>query len=372
VVFFGPGLDEPGGMAKRTRLMARSLAERGWEVRVISRSGTHTRFRVTREGRVRALDIPGFNLQRAGSLLYLAVAPLAGVWWGWRSDSFMAVQLKSTAIVAALLGWLLRRPYVALTTSTGDLSEVAYVSSGTLAPLRRRLLARAFSLVAQSKSGAYELRQIVAAEHVAVVPTPVAIPSRIPPLDGRPRVAFSGRFSTEKDLPRLLEVWERIGAKVPDACLTLVGSGGAYRSVEQDLKTRVAQSATLRRCVIFTGWVDEQEVARQVASSDIYVFPSLSEGMSNALLEACALGRVVVASDIPANVAVLGSEYPLLHQPGETDDLERAMRLALENQTVRAKARSMALAAAARCSIERVTDSLERLLYEAADRARHK
>ena len=94
-----------------------------------------------------------------------------------------------------------------------------------------------------------------------------------------------------------------------------MGAGGEYRSVEDELRAMIAADEALRRTVDLPGWVaDVGEFLRQ---ADVYVFPSLSEGMSNALLQACAWHRVVVASDIEANRAILGEDYPLLFRAGD-------------------------------------------------------
>jgi glycosyltransferase involved in cell wall biosynthesis len=130
----------------------------------------------------------------------------------------------------------------------------------------------------------------------------------------------------------------------------------------------VSECPILRQSVSFTGWVDD--VAPFLREADVYAFPSRTEGMSNALLEACALRRVVVASDIPANRAVLGEGYPLLFRAGSGVDLGSALERALDD----GRARSDAVAHIDRrlplFSVNSVLDRLEALL-RAADRPRH-
>lgn len=367
IVFFTPGFHEAGGAAQRSRLIARELALRGYSVRVIGRAGTLARPRLTREQGLVALELPGFGRRRLGGLLYLACAVPLGVLWGRRCWSFMSLQLVSPSSAAAVCSWIRRRPFVALGSTSGRLAELDDVLGSRFSSLRRRLLGRASFLVAQTPFGADELKRVVRPDKIATVPTPVA-PVRPAALNGRPRALYCGRFSEEKDLPRLISAWRVVAEGRVDAELRLVGAGGSYRSVEASLRAQVAEDPGLRRSVSFTGWLDD--VGAELAAADVFVFPSLSEGMSNALLEACSWRRVVVASDIPPNRAVLGDDYPLLFRAGETTSLIAALRAALDDGHVRGRAIDAIERRLPEFSIQVVVDRLEALL-DAADRSRH-
>ncbi len=85
-----------------------------------------------------------------------------------------------------------------------------------------------------------------------------------------------------------------------------------------------------------------RDVAHILAGSDIFVFPSLAEGMSNALLEALAAGLPVVASDIAANKAVITHDRNgLLAAAGDAADFSKQLlRLltSVETRTTLARA----------------------------------
>ena len=334
IVFFTPGLHEVGGAAQRSRLLAAGVAARGWDVRVVARSSMQRRFHF-RRGDARLLEVPGFGRRRLGALLYMLCALPAGLIWGRRARAFVAIQLASPAVAAGLCAGVWRRPYVAFTSTTGELSEVSAVDSARTAGFRRRLLKRARFLIAQTPEAALEFTDLVPRDRVAVLPTPVEQAGAMP-LNGEPRVLFLGRLCWEKNLPTLLEAWRAVVDVIPAATLTLVGEGGAYRSVEDELRASVEADPKLRRSVRFAGWQDD--VSPYVATHDVFVLPSRSEGMSNALLEACARSRVVVASDIPGNRAVLGDNYDLLVPPGDPETLGRALVRALSDQPTRASA----------------------------------
>ena len=113
--------------------------------------------------------------------------------------------------------------------------------------------------------------------------------------------------------------------------------------------------------VTFTGWV--RNVGQHLQAADVYVFPSLEEGMSNALLEACAWRRVIVASDIAANRAVLGDEFPLLFRAGDTADLASSLRRAFLNAPLRLEAQRQVETRIQESSIDAVVNRLEELLH---------
>lgn len=376
IVIFGPGPGEPGGAPRRSQLLASGLAARGWTVYLLGRSTSRQWFRLKRSGTLTVVEVPGFQRPRAGTVLFLACTVPLGTLLGWRGASLLSIQLVAPSTAAALCAAVLRRPYVAMATTSGAGGEVAHLLDANLQPrgqwpaatyrvdrwLRRRLLSKASFVVAQNAAGARELSKVIAQQRIVVLPTPVE-QVEAPPLHGRPRAVFVGRFSKDKDLLHLLEAWLVVVAQRPDARLTLVGDGGEHQSVEADLRRLVTEQEPLARTVTFTGWVED--VTPFLAGADIFVFPSLTEGMSNALLEACACGRVIVASDIPANRAVLEDDHPLLFRAGDVDALSRTLLLAFGDHRIVADARRRALASAARFSIESVAEQLEHLLEQA-------
>jgi glycosyltransferase involved in cell wall biosynthesis len=348
-------------------LLAGALVGRGWDVLIVGRKVKGNRLVRVRRQNIRILEMPGFGRRRLGALFYLVGSLSIGLFIGRGTAGFVAIQLSSPATAAGLCGFATRRPFLVMSSTSGFLSEAALLNGRCGAALRRTILARASAVVAQTGVAADELAVVLPGVQVAVVPNPVA-PRAHPPLNGQPKVAFSGRLSEEKDLGRLLSVWDELVAERPAARLVLIGAGSAHRSVEAQLRRQVARSARLRRAVRFTGWLPDPAV--ELVACDVFVFPSLSEGMSNALLEACVLGRVVVASDIPGNVSVLGQDYPLLFEAGSSEQLLFALRTALDDARTRSRCRDEVLTRSKQFAPAAVAEHIERLLTS-ADRSRH-
>ena len=347
-------------------------------MRVIARSRAR-RPRLTRAADLTVVEIPSFRYSRAGTLLYLAAAIVLGLTWGLRSSVLVAINLYAPLTAAAICARVLRRPYLALSTTSGEASEAAYLLNddlnrrGRWSPraygidrrLRRSFLRRATFVVAQSDAAASELAGLVLGDRLAVVPTPVCLLSDPPPLGGAPTVLFAGRFSREKGVLDLLQAWPLVVAELPNATLTLAGASIQGESIEDEVRRLVTRDVTLRATVSLAGWVPN--VMPLLARSDVFVLPSLpfQEGMSNVLLEACASARVIVASDIPANRAVLGDDYPLLFPAGDIDRLGESLLRALRDDPIRARARAAVLDRAAAFSVDRVITRLEKVLETA-------
>lgn len=367
VVFFGPGFHEVGGAQKRARLLTSGLARSGWTVRAVNRAGTRHRFATAKEERLFALDVPGLGLRRLGALFYVLVGFLLGLSWGIRSSVLVAMQVGSQTLVASVVGALLRKPFVVLGTSSGMLSELAILREGRGSRIRRWAIRRAAFVIVQTEGAASELEGVVGSGRIGVLPNPVE-PVAPVPLDGAPRALFMGRLSEEKDLPNLISAWRAVAAGRPGARLTLLGEGGHFRSVEPLLRATISGDPLLRETVAMKGWVADP--LPDLLASDVFVFPSLSEGMSNSLLEACAAGRVVVASAISSNIAVLGEDYPLLFPPGDCHQLESMLVDAFDDHDKRRAALETVAARLRAFSPDRVLRLLEGVLFDAQDRAR--
>jgi len=95
-----------------------------------------------------------------------------------------------------------------------------------------------------------------------------------------------GRLAHEKGYDYLLKALVGLG----DVKLTLVGSGPDERELKE-------LATNLKVSVNFTGRLDKREIINKLQNSDIFILPSLQEGMSNAVLEAMACGLPIITTD---------------------------------------------------------------------------
>jgi glycosyltransferase involved in cell wall biosynthesis len=106
-----------------------------------------------------------------------------------------------------------------------------------------------------------------------------------------PIVAAVARLTGQKGQRDLLHAAGRVLARWPRAAFLLVGEGPDRPALEA-----LARALGLGEAVVFLGY--QREVAGILRMSDVVVLPSLDEGLPVALLEALALGRPVVATDV--------------------------------------------------------------------------
>lgn len=114
--------------------------------------------------------------------------------------------------------------------------------------------------------------------------------SNLPP---RPRVVFTGRLHPQKNLDVLLNAWAAVCPTSPGSLL-LAGDGP-----EQSTLRRLCEELAITDRVEFLGRLDDP--AELLRASDLFVLPSVAEGMSNSLLEAMATGLAVAVSKIGGN-----------------------------------------------------------------------
>ena len=113
----------------------------------------------------------------------------------------------------------------------------------------------------------------------------------------RPRVIFTGRLHPQKNIPLLLEAWTEVARRGP-ANLILVGPGN-----DRQRLTELAATLGIRDRVQFVGAVDNP--SEYLRAADVFVLPSVAEGMSNSLLEAMATALPCVVSGIGGNTDLI-------------------------------------------------------------------
>lgn len=99
-----------------------------------------------------------------------------------------------------------------------------------------------------------------------------------------------GRLTTQKNHDFLIDIFAEVHKRNENSVLMIVGDG----NLKKQLRTKV-QSLGLEGSVIFTG--GRSDVANILSAIDVFVFPSLHEGLPVTLVEAQAAGIVCLVSD---------------------------------------------------------------------------
>ena len=135
------------------------------------------------------------------------------------------------------------------------------------------------------------------------------------------RVLYVGRLEPYKGLETLLQAMTQAN-KIPNAfALRIVGDG----SLRSDLERR-SHALGLSDIVTFDGWVDRAYIPDCYNSADLFVMPSVVEGMPNGVLEAMASGLPVIASHVPGTEELIDSGHTgLLFESGDATGLADAL-----------------------------------------------
>ncbi|MGD1074035.1 MAG: glycosyltransferase family 4 protein [Bryobacteraceae bacterium] len=133
----------------------------------------------------------------------------------------------------------------------------------------------------------------------------------------------------EKNLATLVDAFARVRPLRAGMKLLLVGDG----SCKPVLEAQARRLGISSDCVFLPG---AQAVAPCLGSMDIVVLPSISEALSNSLMEAMACGCAVVASNIGGNVELVSEgRTGLLFDPLDTSRLAAALESLIESESLR-------------------------------------
>ena len=139
-------------------------------------------------------------------------------------------------------------------------------------------------------------------------------------------VGVVARLEPEKGHPTLLGAWPLVLRSAPDAYLLIVGEGSRREALEAQ-----ARDLRIAHRVVFTGRRDD--VPAVTAALDVAVLPSYREAQGLSVLEAMALSRPVVASDVGGIPEMItDGQSGLLVPPHDADALAAAItRLLLDH-----------------------------------------
>ncbi len=132
-----------------------------------------------------------------------------------------------------------------------------------------------------------------------------------------------GRQDRQKGLSFLLKAFAAVSARHPRSRLLLAGRQGEATESLRGLRSQLG----LESKVHFLG--HRNDVPELLAAADLFVFPSLYEGLPGAVIEAMAMALPVIASDIPPVREVVTRNTALLVPPATVEPLAGAIALLL-------------------------------------------
>lgn len=130
------------------------------------------------------------------------------------------------------------------------------------------------------------------------------------------------RFTPQKGHSTLLDAVPEVLKSHPDARFIWVGDGPEFNALSE-----AVVAAGLTHAVMLLGQRDD--IGDLLQAADLFILPSLFEGLPLVLLEAMAAGLPVVASRIGGSREAIGDDHPFLAEPGDAAALANAITQAL-------------------------------------------
>lgn len=325
-----------GGAERQLAALAPLLRAQGVEVHILTRRYPGlTAFEMIEGVPVHRLPIPGPKPVASFSFT-LAALPLLN---RLKPDVIHAHELLSPTTTAVTAKRLFKVPVVAKVLRGGVLGDVAKLKrkplgKGRISTFRQNVDA----FITISTEIDTELAELgIAQERRPFIPNGVDTERFIPlPLAERkilrqtlglpdvPVVIFTGRLAAEKRVDQLISIWPAIRSIHQDALLLLLGTG------EEESTLKQAAGPGVR----FEGRVED--VAPYLQAADLFVLPSATEGLSNALLEALACGLATVATKVGGAPDVIEHKKSgWLVPPDQPEALQEAIVTLLSQPTCR-------------------------------------
>jgi len=255
-------------------------------------------------------------------------------------------------VPSGLIGALASHAPLVVTAHGRDVRNVGSIRG--MATLTRRTVARAAAVIAVSDYLRRELEAKVpeARGKTEVIDSGVDLERfRVEPApaDG-PRFLCLGALSERKNVVRLADAFAQVG----DGTLTFVGDG--------PLRPRLEGRANVE----LAGAVGHDEIPKRIAQSHVVCQPSLIEPFGQAVLEAMACGRSVVATRIGGPPEFVPPDAGVLVDPLDVEALAHALRQAAALPSPNRTARAAAEGHDVREQARKVEEVLERAAAESS------
>ena len=206
-------------------------------------------------------------------------------------------------------------------------------------------LVKAAMVVGNSEATVAALRPVRPPDRLRVIPNfvdfstfqaPRHVPTSLFP--GHPVVGFVGVFRPEKGIEFFLDMAKLIHQRRPDVRFLLVGGESAVANIGWfDRMRAYAGSLALGDACQFTG--ERSDIADLLATMDVVVVPSLNEGFGRVIVEANAVGKLVVGADAAGIPEVIEPGVSgLLAPPRDGAALAAAVSRILDDESWRRRA----------------------------------
>jgi len=298
-----------GGAESQALNLSKSLVKKNIKVSVVTiRKKNLKKFEYV-EG-IPVFRIFSPRIRCIGKYIYLVTFFLYLVKTRNKYDIIHIHQGLSPAFAAVLAGKVLRKKTIIKIGNCGERFDIKVLKNSYLiGRFMAAILKKANAIIYINSEMKKELiKEGFSRERLYYIPNGVDIEIYAPPKNKKEKkamkeklnlplgkiVLFVGTLYPKKNLEFLIREWKEIVRLLPYAHLILLGDGP-----QKEELLNLTEKLGVKENVHLIG--EKKDVEEHLVAADLFVLPSLVEGLSNALLEAMASGLPCVVSNIPGN-----------------------------------------------------------------------
>lgn len=198
--------------------------------------------------------------------------------------------------------------------------------------LVKRAMRLASCVMAIDEKTKTTIKEYLPEVNVCCVPNPFNVgkmQSFMQSTQNKQEIVYVGWIIKTKGIEELLTAWDEVRKSYPDWKLRLIGP--CEETYYETLKNNFSFEQ-----VVFDGEQPHDVAMTKLSKASIFILPSYTEGFPNVVLEAMALGKPVIATDVGAIPEVL-NDCGIVIAPKDTDAVIDSLKRLLANEALRSE-----------------------------------
>lgn len=172
-------------------------------------------------------------------------------------------------------------------------------------------------------------------------------------------ILYVGAMNESKGIHILIKAFSRIARKYKDSRLILVGKG---RKINDYLQ--MAKNLDIDNKVTFTGYLNDGKKNKYYSEANVFIHPAIwPEPFGRTLLEAMSFNIPLIVSNVGAPPKII-QDAGLIFENGNVEDLERKMKMIIDDNKLRKKLKSKCGEVLKKYDINYVLDKIVELYKE--------
>lgn len=142
------------------------------------------------------------------------------------------------------------------------------------------------------------------------------------------KIICVSRITARKGIKYLVEAVLKLKEKYPNIRLKIIGEGDEKKNLENFILEN-----KMEKFVKFSGLMPHDQLPKEYKDANIFILPSLNEGMSNTILEALASGLPIIATDTGGTKELLNNgENGFIIKMKDSNDIVEKIEKLIQNK----------------------------------------